>query len=166
MPRWMRSVLLVVSVSLGLVLAPAVPASAHGVQHRAEVTSGSFVTLATGANLGYTVRGHAILVRVGDRTLVGVHVRIQVPEGPSGVTYPTHVHNKACAAPDFGGSHYQHDIGGAVDADNEIWPTVQTNHRGLGLGFATHDHRARPEAMSIVIHQPLTNVRLACVDLS
>ena len=106
MPRWMRNVLLVVSVSLGLVLAPALPASAHGGgQHHAQVTRGSFATLSTGVDLDYSVRGHAVMVRVGDRTLVGVHVR-----GLDGsTTYPTHVHNKACAAPDFGGSHYQHD---------------------------------------------------------
>lgn len=160
MSRWMRNVLLVVSVSLGLTLAPALPASARGGGHQhAEVTRGSFVALPDGSP--YSLRGHAVMVRVGDRTLVGVHVR-----GLSGsTTYATHVHNKACAE-DSGGSHYQHEVRGDADAVNEIWPTVTTNQRGNGLGFATHAHRARPEAMSIVIHHPETGVRLACADLS
>lgn len=102
------------------------------------------------------------MVRVDDRTLVGVHVR-----GLSGsTTYPTHVHNAPCAAPTYGGSHYQHGPSGGVSAVNEIWPTVQTNGQGNGLGLVTHAHRARPDAMSIVIHQPGTNNRLACVDLN
>jgi len=163
MPRWMRNILLVVSVSLGLLVAAALPASAHGgAHHRAEVTKGSFVTLSGGVDLGHSVRGHAVMVRFGDRTLVGVHVRGL--EGSE--TYSTHVHNKACAAPAFGGSHYQDDPASGVNADNEIWPTVQTNPSGNGRGFATHDHRARPEAMSIVVHQPDTGVRLACADLT
>ncbi len=161
MSRMMRNVLLVVGLSLGLTLAPISPAAAHGGGHqRAEVTRGSFVTLTGGS--AYSLRGHAVVVRVGDRTMVGVHIR-----GLDGSTeYPTHVHNKACAAPDFGGKHYQYEVDGGIDAVNEIWPTVRTNPRGNGLGFATHAHRARPEAMSIVIHQPVTNVRLACADLS
>jgi hypothetical protein len=151
------------SVSLGLVLAPALPASAHGGHHRAEVTRGSFVTLSGGAGLGYSVRGHATMARVGNWTLVGV----RVGGLDNSTTYPTHVHNKACAAPDFGGTHYQHERSGAVDAVNEMWPTVTTNRGGRGLGFAVHGHRARAEAMSIVIHYPLdTSIRLACVDLT
>lgn len=161
MSRRMRNSLLVVGLSLGLALAPTSAASAHGGDHHsAEVTRGSFVTLAGGTP--YLLQGHAVMVRVGDRTMVGVHIR-----GLDGSTvYPTHVHNKRCAAPDFGGSHYQHQVGGDVDALNEIWPTVRTNDRGNGLGFAAHAHRARSEAMSIVIHQAGTNTRLACADLS
>ena len=161
MTRTMRNVLLVVSLSLGLVLAPAAPASADGGRdHGAEVTSGRFVALPGGVDLA--VRGHATMVRLGSWTLVGVHIRGL----DGGATYPTHVHNKMCVAPDYGGSHYQHTVGGAVDGENEIWPTVTTNRRGNGLGFAVHANRARPEAMSIVVHHPDTGVRLACVDLS
>jgi hypothetical protein len=162
--RLTRSVLLVVGVSLGLVMAPAVPASAHGGGHRgAEVTTGSFVTLPGGVDLGYAVRGRTTMVRVGDRTLVGV----RVGGLDARTSYPAHVHNAPCATPTFGGSHYQHEPGGAVDDVNEMWPRVTTNRGGRGLGFAVHGHRARAEAMSIVIHYPLdTSIRLACVDLT
>ena len=49
---------------------------------------------------------------------------------------------------------------------NEIWPVVTTNDSGRGWGSAVHRHRARPDAMAIVIHYPPdTSIRLACLDL-
>jgi hypothetical protein len=82
-------------------------------------------------------------------------------------TYPAHVHNAPCSATPPGGSHYQHQVGGPVDAVNEIWPIVTTGSAGRGFGSAWHTHRARPDAMSIVIHYPPdTSIRLACADLS
>ncbi len=163
--RLSRSVLLVVSVVIGLMVASTTAVSAHGSAgtHPAEVTSGSLLTLQGGVDMGYSIRGHAVMVRVGDRTVVGMYVRGLEAR----TTYPAHVHNAPCAAPTFGGSHYQHLVGGPVDAENEMWPAVDTNRRGAGFGWAAHGHRARPEAMSIVIHYPTdTSVRLACVDLT
>ena len=58
-------------------------------------------------------------------------------------------------------------MGWEYDAVNEIWPTISTDAHGRGFGTATHDARARNDAMSIVIHYPAnTAIRLACVDLS
>lgn len=83
------------------------------------------------------------------------------------MTYPTHVHNTPCSAEPPGGSHYQHEIGGPVDAVNEIWPTVQSNAAGNGRGFAVHNTWPRPDAMSIVVHYPPdTSIRIACADLN
>jgi Cu-Zn family superoxide dismutase len=96
------------------------------------------------------------------RTLVTLRVRGLVPN----TTYPTHVHNQPCSATPPGGSHYQHTLGGPVDAVNEIWPTIETNRRGAGAAFVVHGERARGDAQSIVIHYPPdTSIRLACVDL-
>lgn len=143
--------------------AKAHPANGPG---RAEVTSGSFETLPGGAELGYDVRGHAVMIRSARQTgstTVAVRVRGLEP----GTVYPTHVHNQPCSATPPGGSHYQHEVGGPVDADNEMWPTITTTHRGNGFGFATHAHRARADAQSIVVHFPLdTSIRLACLDLT
>ncbi len=132
---------------------------------RPEVTSGRFQTLPGGADLGYTVRGGAVMIRTGHHdgtTIVGVHIRGLDAD----TTYPTHVHDQPCSATPPGGSHYQHQVKGPVDAVNEMWPTITTNRRGNGSGFATHEHRARATAQSIVVHYPSnTSIRLACVDL-
>lgn len=139
------------------------PATDH---RRVEVTSGSFETLPGGTELGYDVRGHAVMIRStrhGGRTTVAVCVRGLQPE----TVYPTHVHDQPCSSTPPGGSHYQHEVGGPVDAANEMWPTVTTNRRGNGFGVATHGHRARADAQSIVVHFPLdTSIRLACLDLT
>ena len=149
-------------MAMALFLALSGPAVAGG----AEVTSGSFITLAGGTDLGYDIDGRAVMVRtpVGDgATSIVVHMRGLDPES----TYPTHVHNAPCSASPSGGSHYQHDIGGPVDMVNEIWPTIHTNAAGNGTGFATHGDWARADAMSIVVHYPAnTSIRLACADLN
>lgn len=152
-------------VAIGLVLAMTSPAVATGSRGhaRVEVTRGSFVTLAGGTDLGYSIRGGAVMVRGRGWTAVHVHARGL----DAGTTYPAHVHNAPCSATPPGGSHYQDVVGGPVDAVNEIWPAITTNRSGRGHGFATHAHRARADAMSVVIHYPLnTSIRLACVDLT
>lgn len=145
-----------------LVAALAGPASAGG----AEVTSGEFTTLPGGTALGYEITGQVVMRRVpgeGGKTLVTVQVRGLDPS----TTYPVHVHNAPCAATPAGGGHYQHVVGGAVDAVNEMWPGFTTDAAGNGHGKATHANWAGPEAMSVVIHYPpMTSTRLACADLS
>lgn len=154
-------------IVIALLVVAAAPAGAGtGIHRHADVTSGEFVTLTGGAELGYEVEGRAVMVRVPwrhGRTFVTVRVR-----GLDATTaYPAHVHNAPCAGDPPGGSHYQHEIGGAVDDVNEIWPVVTTNADGRGRGFAIHGHWARPDAQSIVIHYPAnTSIRLACADLS
>ncbi|HEX9855694.1 MAG TPA: hypothetical protein VGC47_10290 [Acidimicrobiia bacterium] len=138
------------------------PATAHT---RAEVTAGRFHTLPGGEALGYHVTGLAVMVRTsahGGTTSVVAAVRGLDPN----TTYPSHVHNAPCSATPPGGGHYQRQVGGAVDAVNEIWPTITTSAAGNGLGTASHGDWAREEAQSIIIHYPAnTSIRLACVDL-
>ncbi len=148
--------------AVAMLFTVATPAQGAG----AMVTSGRFTTLPGGADLGYTIEGHAVMVRTpagGGATRVMVSVQGLDPE----TTYPAHVHNLPCSATPPGGSHYQHEVGGAVDAVNEIWPAITTNADGVGRGKASHGHWARDDARSVVIHYPPdTSIRLACVDLT
>ena len=154
--------LMQVTMAVALVMLLAVPAAAGG----AGVTSGDLATLQGGADLGFEITGRVVMRRVpGDagKTLVVVQVRGLDPN----TVYPVHVHNAPCSATPPGGGHYQDQIGGPVDPVNEIWPTVETNAAGNGLGVAVHGHRARPDAMAVVIHYPpATSIRLACADLT
>ena len=155
-----RIIKLIIAGALFLALTS--PAAAGG----SEVTSGSFTTLPGGTDLGYDIDGRAVMVRVPARdgsTFVVVRVRGLHPA----TVYPTHIHNAPCSAVPPGGSHYQHNVEGEVDAVNEIWPTIHTNAAGNGMGFATHDNWARIDAISIVIHNPAnTSIRIACADLN
>jgi hypothetical protein len=150
---------LLAAMTLVMMLVAAQPAHAQG----ASWTSGSFTTTAVGTDRGYDIEGRASMLRVsigGDGlTIVSVRVTGLDPA----TTFAAHVHNGTCAS--GGGSHYQHVVGGAVDAVNEIWPTITTNPQGRGHGFATHGHLARPDARSVVIHAS-DGARLACADLS
>jgi superoxide dismutase, Cu-Zn family len=144
-------------------VAPATADAHHGSGAPVEISSGEFETLPGGSAMGYDIDGRAVMIRLPHRTLVAVHVRGLDPD----TTYPAHVHNAPCSNTPPGGGHYQHTVGGPVDPVNEIWPTVTTNRHGRGHGLAAHDHRARPDAQSIIIHYPPdTSVRLACVDLT
>jgi hypothetical protein len=128
----------------------------------AEVTHGRFDTTQKGQVRGYDIRGHAVMIRTdveGGRTVVVSVARGLEPN----TTYGSHVHDAPCST--GGGGHYQHTVGGAVDDENEIWPTLHTNGRGVAVAKATHDHRARPDAQSIVIHDG-DGARVACLDLT
>lgn len=147
-------VLAVLVAILGVSMATAAAAT--------QVTRGEFHTYASGPSLGYDIGGQAQMERVSSgKTIVGVHVTGLQP----GVTYPVHVHNQPCNVGN-GGGHYQNEVGGPVDAENEIWPGFTTNAAGVGNGKATHAYIARPEAQSIVVHDPNANgARIACADL-
>lgn len=148
-----------ITVSLVLLLAAGLPALANG----AQVTQGDFATFASGSSLGYDIAGRAQMVRTADgRTIVTVHVSGL----HAGVAYGAHVHNLPCDVSN-GGGHYQHVVGGPVDPINEIWPEFTTNAAGIGNGNATNDFTARPEAQSVVVHDPdAGNARIACADLN
>lgn len=147
-----------------LLVALLVPTTALSADQAATATRGTFTTLSGGADLGYDLDGHAVMVRspATGTTRVRVHVSGLEPD----TTYGVHVHAASCDTTPPGGGHYQHEVGGAVDAVNEIWPTVTTNAAGVGMGDAVHDHVARADAQAIVIHWPgNAAVRLACLDL-
>lgn len=141
---------------LVLLLTGAVTVAAQG----AQVTSGALHTYAAGLDRGYAISGQAQLVRTADgRTLAKVQAWGLAPN----TTYPVHVHNAPCAV-NNGRGHYQHEVGGAVDNVNEIWPGFTTNDAGHGAGKAVNDFTARPEAQAVVIHDT-DGARIACADL-
>lgn len=157
----MHTLIPTLAAATALVAGLAAPTSA-GADPGAEVTSGRFRATALGEERGHDVRGGAVMIRNdadGGRTIVVSVVRGLDPD----TTYGSHVHDAPCAA--GGGGHYQHEVGGDVDPVNEIWPTIRTNAHGNGRGVATHEHRARPDARSIVIHDPSDGGRIACLDL-
>ncbi len=126
----------------------------------AQVTVGDLHTFADGPGLGYEITGRAQMVRTADgRTLVSVQARGLLPN----TDYPVHVHNAPCNVGN-GGGHYQHVVGGDIDPTNEIWPGFTSNAAGHGNGHAAHSFTARPEAQSVVIHDP-GGPRIACADL-
>ncbi len=164
MRRWpllWAAVALIVAFSAG-------PVTASGRSHDrgVETTRGTFVTLPGGTDLDFVIEGRAMMTRLPHHTLVHVRVRGLDPK----TTYPAHVHNAPCSADPPGGSHYQHKAGEGprfVNAVNEIWPELTTNGAGRSHGHAAHGYRARPDAMSVVIHYPPdTSIRLACADLT
>lgn len=167
----MKKALIPILIAAAGIAGHAAPADASGPRHRphhhrVDVTHGRFETLPGGEMLGFDVRGGATMFRSdrhGGVTTVVVRVRGLAPN----TSYKTHVHNQPCSATPAGGGHYQHEAMGAADAVNEIWPTITTDGRGRGVGFAVHEHRARDDAQAIVIHWPEdSTVRLACLDLS
>jgi len=133
----------------------------------ATVTEGDFRVLPAAADQGLNVAaisGHATMVRgLRGETMVSVEIKGLNSEK----SYATHVHNLPCDL--GGGSHYKIDTSVAgTEKSNEIWPTVRTNHNGRGKGRANVlDHRARPEAQSVVIHAtPNGGPPIACADLN
>jgi hypothetical protein len=150
---------LAASLALG-VIAISTPAEATGWP---ELTSGRFHSTALGVERGYHVRGGATMLRTdhgGGRTVVASVAWGLQPN----TEYMSHVHNAPCST--GGGGHYQREVGGAVDRVNEIWPILRTGPHGVAFGYATHDDRARPEAQSVVIHDPSDGGRIACLDLT
>lgn len=144
------------------------PVTAHGGSHdpSVETTRGTFITLPGGEDLDFAIEGRVMMARLPHHTLVHVRVRGLDPK----TTYPAHVHDAPCSDTPAGGSHYQHRAGEGprfVNPVNEMWPEVTTNGSGRGHAHAAHGYRARPDAMSVVIHYPLdTSIRLACADLN
>jgi Cu/Zn superoxide dismutase len=79
-------------------------------------------------------------------------------------TYPVHVHNLPCSIKD-GGGHYLIDPAAGAAEQNEMWLPLTTDGDGIGWSQTFVAHLARPEAQSLVIHDPADNARLACIDL-
>ncbi|MEW5755192.1 MAG: hypothetical protein AB1810_02710 [Pseudomonadota bacterium] len=126
-----------------------------------QVSKGKFNTYASGVERAYDITGKALMIKTpAGSTIVEIMVRGLYPN----TTYGVHVHNKACNDTN-GGGHYQHVVGGPVDAVNEIWPGFTTNETGIGVGFAKNDFVAGPDAVSIVIHDT-DKARIACADLA
>lgn len=127
------------------------------------VTHGELITTPTALSRGYDITGSARLVR-SSRGHTIVSMRAEGLDPQKGV-YPAHVHNRRCA--EGGGAHYKIDESiDEVIEENEIWPSLRVFSNGLARGFSSaSNHIARPDAQSIVVHDPEDGARLVCVDL-
>lgn len=153
--------------ALATVLVPGSPAEAA-------TSTGRFVTLPAGDDLGLEVNGIAVLRRTWDGTSGRIVVRGLDP----GLIYAAHLHNQPCNI-GAGGSHYKDVTGGAGAPPNELWFSssddpfegVTANRGGVARGSGAADWVARPEAQSVVIHQVVSATgtsggpKIACADL-
>lgn len=128
--------------------------------------SGRFVLLSAGVTANSMINGNAVIIR--NPTSNQTVVKVKVAGLSANTNYPAHVHGQACANMD-GGAHYK--MNSAVtevtpSVANELWVPLAANATGFAESRIEVDHVAGAEALSIVIHDPVTPAnRLACVDL-
>ena len=112
--------------------------------------------------LPYTnIAGHALLVRRLDgKTDLGIGL---VGVGLNAL-YTAQLHAAPCKY--GGGGHYKIDptVAGVVEA-NELWLTGTSTSTGAFAADASFDHLARGEALSSVLHDPISGAKMACADL-
>ncbi|HWN68006.1 MAG TPA: hypothetical protein VNM90_10235, partial [Haliangium sp.] len=107
----------------------------------------------------------ATLTRKKDGTTEATLEVAGLPDGTAG--FGAHVHAGTCDITPPGGPHYKIDTSVAVESEpNEIW----LNFDADAQGDATSDnakaaHVARPDAIAVVIHEPVTGTRLSCIEL-
>jgi hypothetical protein len=82
-----------------------------------------------------------------------------------GAKHAAHVHDLPCGV-EGGGGHYMIDPAGAAASANEIWVDLLAGSDGTGTTSHAVAHLARPDAQSIVIHDPADGARLSCIDLA
>jgi hypothetical protein len=81
-----------------------------------------------------------------------------------GTMYTAHLHAAPCEYQ--GGGHYKIDplIVDPVET-NELWLTGLSSDKGAVIAEASFSHLTRGEALSVVVHDPMTAAKLACADL-
>jgi len=123
----------------------------------ASVSGGSFHPVAPYNNLA----GRALMVRKLDGATT---FSIAITGVPPTVEHTAHVHVAPCASQ--GGGHYKLDPTQTTPSEtNELWLRGTSNANGALIAEATFTHRARGEALSIVVHDPSTGSKMACADL-
>ncbi len=128
------------------------------------IAGGNFATFpAYASRMG--ISGHAQMLRdAAGKTTVQLHVEGLDPS----VAYAAHVHNLPCAV-NTGGDHYKIDpTVTATDPMNELHVGFTTDATGMGRMTLTANHFARPDAESVVIHDPSSmppNAKMVCADL-
>ncbi|MDP9443182.1 MAG: hypothetical protein M3P83_02030 [Actinomycetota bacterium] len=94
---------------------------------------------------------------------------LQVRDFAGAVDFTVHAHTGSCGPnPLASGGHYQHEVGGAVDAANELWLGFSTTPSGTGSAQSVVDWHFRPGgARSITFHDPdRSGLRVACLPVS
>jgi len=110
---------------------------------------------------GLTVTGHGQLVKGANGT--GDRVELAVSGLTGMLQYTAHVHALPCEF--SGGGHYKLDPAIAeVQETNEVWLRFTTDAAGVGLASVTTPTPLRGDAMSLVVHDPVTSNKMACMD--
>ncbi|PWU21728.1 MAG: hypothetical protein C5B49_02130 [Bdellovibrio sp.] len=102
-----------------------------------------------------------------ERTLDGkTKISVTLANLKASTAYVAHVHALPCRDGD-GGGHYKIDPANAASVEaNEMWLHLQTDAMGaVTYSAPPYDHIARPEAQSVVLHDPTDSAKLACADL-
>ncbi|MGK5558506.1 hypothetical protein ACSNOI_43590 [Actinomadura kijaniata] len=86
-----------------------------------------------------------------------------------GTPFMAHVHVDRCGVdPLASGGHYQHRVGGPVDAANEVWFSFRTDGRGHARASAEHNWTYEPGRFpgSVVVHEHGPEARrIACASV-
>lgn len=122
--------------------------------------SGDFAMTEAGEALYGGIDGRARLYISDDGLTV---VELYLSGLSADLQYMSHIHTGTCADTDEG--HYLQDLDGADDAENGVWPMFMSNADGTAVGSIIKDFIVRPDASSLVVHDPLTKERIACADL-
>lgn len=94
-------------------------------------------------------------------TRVSIYASGLAPE----TAHKVHVHHASCET--GGGGHYLQDVAGLDIKSNGLWPSITTDVNGAGKATVTQNFVVRPDARSLVIHNPDdSSIRIACVDLN
>lgn len=125
-------------------------------------TDGGVISTELGLSRGRILSGKAQMERTANST---TKISLSVSGLLPSTMYVPHVHERPCNI-SGGGGHYKIDPTiSAVIESNEIWLAFTTDATGSGSVNREIMHMARPEAQSIVIHDPTDAGRIACVDL-
>ena len=170
----MRGTRVVRAVSVAGVVAMAASSFAVSPASAGKNTSlhGVFNETALGWGAGYDIHG-SVKMTIGP---AGTVVKVNVSGLDPAKEYGSHLHNGTCAS--GGGGHYQ-DVVSTTDVTppNELWlssrgeAVLVPNPGGVahGAGAATWPARISSDstnARSVVVHEPVTGVRIACADLN
>jgi hypothetical protein len=122
--------------------------------------SGTFQALPAGQ--GLPIAGTAQLRRFAGGTDVTVHFTGLEPS----LSHTAHVHALPCAQL-AGGGHYKINPEiTAVSEPNEIWMHTQADASGGGSSTTHVFQIARPDAISVVLHNPANGDKRSCADLT
>lgn len=152
-----RAALLAALTATGLVAGGATA----GAGPRTSTAAGGFDVLDAGVATSYEdAHGSARIRRdrAADTTTIWVVLNGLAPH----THYGAHLHVGSC---DAVGGHYQDDPNGAAEPPNELWPVLDTDRLGRARTNVTAHWVARPEAASVVVHDPATGAKALCADL-
>lgn len=123
--------------------------------------SGRFETLPAFAGVA-SVDGTALLSRNLDGT---ASLSLSVAGLAPSVEHTAHVHAQPCDYGEGGGHYYLDPASPDIGEANEIWPLLSPGPDGYSNVSISIPEAPRGDALSIVVHDPETNSKLACADL-